>query len=50
MFNHSTKLEFVFAFFPTFVITSILVPSLYLLFSFDEELEPVFTIKVIGHQ
>lgn len=49
-FKHSTLFEFVWAFFPTYIIFSILVPSLYLLYSLDEEMDPYFTIKVIGHQ
>ena len=49
-FKHSTLFEFIWAFFPTYIILSILVPSLYLLYSLDEDLDPAFTIKVIGHQ
>jgi len=49
-FKHSLSFEFVWALFPTTIIISILVPSLYLLYSLDEDLDPKFTIKVIGNQ
>lgn len=49
-FKHSTSFEFIWALFPTSIILSILVPSLYLLYSLDEDLDPKLTIKVIGHQ
>lgn len=48
-FKHSTSFEFIWALFPTAIILSILVPSLYLLYSLDEDLDPKLTIKVIGH-
>lgn len=49
-FKHSLSFEFIWALFPTAIIVSILVPSLYLLYSLDEDLDPKFTIKVIGNQ
>jgi len=49
-FRHSTILEYVYAAFPTIIIVYILVPSLFLLYSLDEDLDPKLTIKVIGHQ
>jgi len=49
-FKHSTFLEFIFAFFPTLIIILIVVPSVYLLYSTNEETKPYFTIKIIGHQ
>jgi hypothetical protein len=49
-FKHSSRLEYVFAAFPTIIIIYILVPSLFLLYSLDEDLDPKMTIKVIGHQ
>jgi len=49
-FNHSTAFEFVWAAFPTTIIILILVPSMLLLYSLDEDLDPKLTIKVIGHQ
>lgn len=48
-FKHSFKFEVVWAIFPTIIIISILIPSLYLLYSLDEDLDPKLTIKVIGH-
>ena len=49
-FNHSTKFEFISASVPTYIVISILIPSMLLLYSLDEELHPVFTFKVAGHQ
>jgi len=49
-FKHSTAFEFVWATFPTTVILLILVPSMLLLYSLDEDLDPKITIKVVGHQ
>lgn len=49
-FKHSLSFEFIWAIFPTTIILFILVPSLYLLYSLDEDLDPQLTIKVIGHQ
>jgi heme/copper-type cytochrome/quinol oxidase subunit 2 len=49
-FKHSSRLEYVFAAFPTIIIIYILVPSLFLLYSLDEDLDPKMTIKVVGHQ
>jgi hypothetical protein len=49
-FRHSTILEYVYAAFPTIIIVYILVPSLFLLYSLDEDLDPKLTLKIIGHQ
>lgn len=49
-FKHSLSFEFIWALFPTAIIISILIPSLYLLYSLDEDLDPKLTIKVIGNQ
>jgi len=49
-FVHSFSFEMVWVIFPTSIIISILIPSLYLLYSLDDDLDPVLTIKVIGHQ
>jgi len=35
---------------PTSIIASILWPSILLLYSSDDDLDPIITIKVIGHQ
>ena len=49
-FKHSTTLEYVYGLFPSVIIAFILLPSLYLLYSTDEDIDPAYTIKVIGHQ
>ena len=49
-FRHSTYFEFVCASIPSFIILLILIPSTLLLYSLDEELEPLITYKVLGHQ
>ena len=43
-------MEYIFAIFPTIVICLIILPSFYLLYSMDEDLEPKVTIKAIGNQ
>jgi hypothetical protein len=50
LFRNSGTLEFIWATFPTIIVILILTPSLYLLYSLEENLEPKITIKVIGHQ
>lgn len=49
-FKHSTLLEVIWATFPSTIILLILVPSILLIYSIDEDLDPEFTIKVVGHQ
>lgn len=49
-FKHSTVLEFIYALIPIFVIGTILVPSIALLYGSEEDIDPYFTFKVIGHQ
>lgn len=49
-FRHSFLLELLWASFPTVIILLILVPSLFLLYSSEEDLIPEFCLKVIGHQ
>jgi len=49
-FKHSTLLEIIWATFPSVIILLILVPSILLIYSIDEDLDPEFTIKVVGHQ
>lgn len=49
-FKHSTILEYVYGLFPSIIIAFILLPSLYLLYSADEDIDPSYTIKVVGHQ
>jgi len=49
-FKHSTSAEYLFAGFPTFIILSLLLPSLFLLYSLDDKIDPMYTLKVTGHQ
>jgi heme/copper-type cytochrome/quinol oxidase subunit 2 len=49
-FHHSTNFEFLCASFPSIIILLILIPSTLLLYSLDEDLEPLLTYKVLGHQ
>lgn len=49
-FKHSGIFEAVWAIFPTSIIICILIPSLILLYSFEDILNPQLTVKVIGNQ
>lgn len=49
-FKHSGIFEAVWAAFPTIIIICILIPSLILLYSFEDILNPKMTVKVIGNQ
>jgi heme/copper-type cytochrome/quinol oxidase subunit 2 len=49
-FKHSLPFELVWGTFPSIIIWMILLPSLYLLYSLDEPMDPKYNIKVIGHQ
>ena len=49
-FRHSINLEYVFGIFPTIIIGFIILPSMYLLYSNEIEINPGLTIKIIGHQ
>lgn len=50
-FNHHTALEFVWAVVPSFIIAIIALPSLTLIYSFDDlAADPYMTIKVVGFQ
>ena len=49
--NHHTNLELVWAILPSLVIIRIALPSLSLIYSFDDHVEqPDLTVKVIGRQ
>ena len=48
--SHSTGLEIIWTILPAVVLGFIAVPSLALLYSTDEVIEPAITIKAIGHQ
>ncbi len=47
---HASRLEIVWTILPALVLIVIAIPSFSLLYSVDEILEPLFTVKVIGHQ
>jgi len=49
-FRHSINLEYVFGFFPTLIIGIIIVPSMYLLYSNESDVDPGLTVKIIGNQ
>lgn len=47
---HGTTLELVWTIVPTFILLAIAVPSFSLLYSIDEVIDPLMTVKIIGHQ
>jgi heme/copper-type cytochrome/quinol oxidase subunit 2 len=49
-FRHSGIFEGVWAFFPTIIILLILIPSLILIYSFEDIINPKMSVKVIGNQ
>lgn len=49
-FTHATTIEIVWTVVPAIILLFIAVPSFSLLYSMDEILDPVITLKVIGHQ
>jgi heme/copper-type cytochrome/quinol oxidase subunit 2 len=49
-FRHSGVFEGVWAFFPTIIILLILIPSLILIYSFEDIINPKLSVKVIGNQ
>ena len=49
-FTHSSLLEIVWTILPAVVLVLIAVPSFALLYSMDELIDPVVTLKVVGHQ
>lgn len=49
-FTHATTVEIVWTVVPAIILLFIAVPSFSLLYSMDEVLDPVITLKVIGHQ
>ncbi len=49
-FTHSSALEIIWTILPAIVLLIIAVPSFALLYSIDELIDPVVTLKVIGHQ
>jgi cytochrome c oxidase subunit 2 len=49
-FTHSSLLEIVWTILPAFVLLLIAIPSFALLYSLDELIDPVATVKIVGHQ
>lgn len=50
-FNHHTSLELVWAILPSVIVTQIALPSLSLIFTYDDLVrKPMQTVKVIGRQ
>lgn len=47
---HASTLEIVWTIVPALILVVIAIPSFSLLYSVDEVVEPLYTIKVIGHQ
>jgi cytochrome c oxidase subunit 2 len=48
--THASTLEIVWTLIPAAILILIAIPSFSLLYSVDEIVEPLFTIKVVGHQ
>ena len=49
-FTHASTLEVIWTIIPAIILIIIAIPSFSLLYSMDEIIEPIFTIKVLGHQ
>nr|YP_009054626.1 cytochrome c oxidase subunit 2a [Chlorotetraedron incus]AIK29114.1 cytochrome c oxidase subunit 2a [Chlorotetraedron incus] len=50
-FNHHTNLELIWAILPSLVVTLIALPSLTLIYTFDDLIaKPALTVKVVGKQ
>lgn len=47
---HASTLEIIWTIIPAVILIIIAIPSFSLLYSIDEIIEPLYTIKVIGHQ
>lgn len=47
---HASVLEIIWTIIPALILVVIAIPSFSLLYSVDEIIEPLFTIKVVGHQ
>lgn len=50
LLSHGTLIEIVWTLFPSVILLLIAVPSFALLYAMDELIDPVLTVKVIGHQ
>ena len=49
-FTHSSILEIIWTIIPAVILLLIAIPSFALLYSLDELIDPVLTLKIIGHQ
>jgi cytochrome c oxidase subunit 2 len=47
---HGKVIEIIWTITPSFILAIIAVPSLALLYSMDEVIDPALTLKAIGHQ
>jgi cytochrome c oxidase subunit 2 len=47
---HASTLEIVWTIVPALILILVAIPSFSLLYSVDEIVEPLLTIKVVGHQ
>lgn len=48
--SHSTTLEIVWTIIPSLILALIAVPSFVLPYAMDEVIDPILTVKIIGHQ
>lgn len=48
--NHSTLIELIWTITPGIILIIIGIPSLKLLYAIEDQIDPVLTLKVIGHQ
>jgi len=49
-FTHSSVLEIVWTIIPAVILLLIAIPSFTLLYSLDETIDPLITLKIVGHQ
>jgi cytochrome c oxidase subunit 2 len=47
---HNSLIEFIWTVVPSFFLMAIAIPSFALLYCMDEVIEPLVTLKAIGHQ
>jgi cytochrome c oxidase subunit 2 len=47
---HAATLEIIWTIIPALILIAIAIPSFSLLYSVDEIVEPLFTVKIVGHQ
>jgi heme/copper-type cytochrome/quinol oxidase subunit 2 len=49
-FSHATRLELYWTIIPIFIILCILIPSVFLMYGIDEDVDTAVTVNVVGHQ